>query len=199
VPRRDIVSRTQFEREDPEATRKARDEARAATVATYDQDSSRLEQLRAKVENEVTELLAAKSLTEDASKLWESYRLPLAEGTPKPTPKERAHQFQEFRDALSAEGALDKFKTGLKEAFAPLLQKGLLEKIPPEHDANQVNIQVRQVGSEAGFEQKVPVSDVLTENVLGTLQKSLQQKMPSQGVADRPDFRTTQAATRRHS
>jgi cyclic-di-AMP phosphodiesterase PgpH len=185
LPRRDIISRTQFEREDPEATRKARDEARAATVATYDQDSTRLEQLRAKVENEVTELLAAKSLTDDASKLWDSYRLPLAEGTPKPTPQERAQQFQEFRDALSAEGALDKFKTGLKEAFAPLLQKGLLEKLPPEHDANQVNIQVRQVGSESGFEQKVPVSDVLIENVLGTLQKSLQQRMPSQGVADR--------------
>ena len=184
VPSRNIVARTQFEREDPEATRKAQDEARSLAIATYDQDPSRLEQLRAKLENEVTELLAAKSLAK-VDKLWDSYRLPLAEGTPKPTPQEREQQYQKFREALSAEGGLDKFKTALNEAFAPLLQKGLMDKLPPEHNANALTIAVRPVGSEPGFEQKVPVSDVLIENALGTLQKTLQQKMPSLDVADR--------------
>ena len=46
-----------------------------------------------------------------------------------------------------------------------LSQKGVLEKLPPEHDANAETIAVRPVGSEAGFEQNVPVSDVLAENV----------------------------------
>jgi putative nucleotidyltransferase with HDIG domain len=184
VPPRDIVSRTQFNREDPEATRKARELARSLTIATYGQDSSRLEQLRAKVENEVTELMAAKSLAE-VDQLWEAYRLPLAEGTPKPTEKEREQQYLKFRESLSAEGALDKFKTALNDAFAPLVQKGVIEKLPPEHDANAETIAVRPVGSEAGFEQKVPVSDVLVENVAGALQKNLQQKMPSPDVADR--------------
>ena len=184
VPSRNIVARTQFEREDPEATRKAQDEARSLAIATYDQDPSRLEQLRAKLENEVTELVAAKSLAK-VDKLWDSYRLPLAEGTPKPTPQEREQQYQKFREALSAEGALDKFKTALNEAFAPLLQKGLMDKLPPEHNANALTIAVRPVGSEPGFEQKVPVSDVLIENALGMLQKTLQQKMPSLDVADR--------------
>ena len=59
---RDIVARTQFERPDEEATRKARDQARSLAIAMYDQDPTQLEQLRAKIENDVTELLAAKSL-----------------------------------------------------------------------------------------------------------------------------------------
>lgn len=185
VPSRDIVARTRFEREDPEETRKAREAARAAAVATYDQDPSRLEQLRAKVENEVTALVAAKAMKEDVEKLWNLYQLPLADVTPKPTPQERVQQYQKFREALRAEGALDKFKSALKDAFAPLVQKGLIEKLPPEHDANQETIAVRPVGSNAGFEQKVPVSDVLIENATGALQKALQQKMPSTDVADR--------------
>ena len=49
VPRRDIVARTQFEREDLEATRKAQELARSLAIATYDQDPARLEQLRAKL------------------------------------------------------------------------------------------------------------------------------------------------------
>ena len=85
VPRRDIVARTQFEREDPEETRKARELARSLAIATYDQDPAPLEQLRAQIENEATELVSAKSLAK-VDKLWDAYRLPLAEGTPKPTP-----------------------------------------------------------------------------------------------------------------
>src|SRR3954468_13845078 len=114
VPRRDIVSRTQFEREDPEATRKAQELARSLAIATYDQDPASLEQLRAQLENEVTELVAAKSLSK-VDKLWEAYQLQFAAGTPKPTPKEREQQYQKFRETLSAEGALDKFKVALKE------------------------------------------------------------------------------------
>src|SRR5215212_6407562 len=122
VPRRDIVARTQFEREDPEETRKARELARSLAIATYDQDPASLEQLRAQVENEVTELVAAKSLAK-VDKLWNSYRMPLAEGTPKPSAEERVQQFQRMRESLSAEGALEKFKAALKESFAPLLEK----------------------------------------------------------------------------
>ncbi len=183
APRRDVVARTQFEREDPEATRKAHDLARSLAIATYIQDPARLEQLRAKVDNEVAALTAAKSLKE-VDKLWDSFRLPLAEDTPKPTAQEREQQYQKFREALAGDGAL-KFKTALNEAFAPLSQKGVLEKLPPEHDANAETIAVRPVGSEAGFEQKVPVSDVLAENVASALQKALQKKMPSLDVADR--------------
>ncbi len=184
APPRDIVARTEFKLEDPEATEKAQDLARSLAIATYDHDPASLEQRRAKVENEVTELLAAKSL-EDVADLWNAYRLPLAQGTPEPTEEERKQQFQQFRDALSAAGVLDLFKNALHVAFEPMMEKGVLDKLPPEHTANVETISVRRVGSEAGFDRTgVPVSDVLAENVTSALQKSLQKSLASPDVAD---------------
>jgi putative nucleotidyltransferase with HDIG domain len=184
VPR-DVVARTQFKREDPVATERARQLARNLAIATYEHDPARLEQLRAKVENEVTELLAAKSF-DDASELWNQYRLPLAEGTPEPTLEERQQRFDQFRQALAADGALDAFKKSLSEVFRPMMDKGVLEKLPPEHDANVETIAIRRVGSEPGFERTdVAVSEVLSENVTSALQKTLNSSMSSPIVAER--------------
>lgn len=184
VPQRDIVARSEFEQEDPAATDKARDQARKLAIATYDHDPAQLDQLRAKLENDVTELVAAKKFA-DVAALWNSFRLPLAEGTPEPTAQEREQQFQKFHDALAAPGALDKFKTSLKETFAPLLDKGLIEKLPPTHDANEKTISVHPVRTDDKFTRNVPVSDVLVENVVSQLQKMLAGNMPSTDVADR--------------
>ena len=85
VPARDIVARTEFSREDERKTEDAQKDARRLAIATYDNDPAKLEQLRAKVENEVTAIAAAKSLTEVAP-IWDMFKLPLAEGTPQPKP-----------------------------------------------------------------------------------------------------------------
>jgi putative nucleotidyltransferase with HDIG domain len=184
VPSRDIVARTEFERENPEKTKEERKLARTLAIATYDHNPAELEQLRAKIENEVTGLAGAKSFA-DAESLWNLYRLPLAEGTPEPTAAEREQQFQRFHETLTAEGALDKFKAALKETFAPLVEKGLILKLPPEHDANRQTISIHPRGTDNNALRNVPVSDVLIENAISALQKSLQAKMPSQVVADR--------------
>ena len=176
VPPRDIVARTQFERLDEEATRKAREDARRYAIAIYDHNPAPLEQLRAKVENDVTQIVAAKSYDE-AKEIWDQFRLNLADGTPQPTDEERRQRFQKFRDELAKEGALDAFKISLSEAFADPMKKGLLKQIPEAHDANTETITVRQVGDKWS-EVDVPISDVLIENAASALQKSLQQKMP---------------------
>jgi putative nucleotidyltransferase with HDIG domain len=183
VPSRDIVARTQFMREDAEATAKARELARTLAVATYDQNPAQLEQLRAKLENDVSQLIAAKDLAE-AEELWNEFRLELAEGTPEPTATERQQQFERFQSELSKPGALDAFKSSLNEAFAPLIQNGLLDKLPAEHDANAETIAVKPVGSDGFPRMNVPVSDLLRENAISTLQKSLQKNMPLD-VSDR--------------
>ena len=182
VPSRDIMARTEFKRYDEDATEKARELARRTTIAIYDHNLQPLEQLRAKVENDVTQLVAAKSF-EEAKEIWDQYRLQLAEGTPQPTEEERQQRYQKFREALSAEGALETFKTALTESLAPLMKSGILDKLPPEHDANAEKIAIRPVGN-VGWEDEVPISDVLVENAASALQKSLQQKMPLE-VADR--------------
>ncbi len=190
VPPRDIVARTQFEQDDEDATRKARELARTLAIAIYDLDATPVQQLRAKLENEVGQLVAAENYAA-ADKLWEAFRLPLAEGTPEPTAEERAQQYQRFHDALSVEGAFDAFKESLNTAMTPIMQKGMLAGLPPEHDANFETIFVRPVSSKdgiegkEGFPQQVPVSDVIVENAAAQLQKQLEQKMPSLEVAGR--------------
>lgn len=183
MPRRDIVARTQFEKVDEEATREAREQERSLAIAIYDQDPAQLEQLRAKLENEVSQLVAAKSFVE-IEPVWSKFRLQLNERTPKPTPEEDEQQYQKFREALSGEGSLDAFKSALGEVFAPILEKGLLTGLPPEHDANAGTIAVVPIGQQ-GFPRQVPVSEVLVENTLAQLQKSLDQRMPSLEVANR--------------
>jgi putative nucleotidyltransferase with HDIG domain len=183
VPARDITVRTQFQQVDEQATAEAREQARHLAVAVYDQDATELLQLQAKLENEVSQVVAAEKLA-DVQALWNEFRLPLAPGTPEPTAEERQQRFQRFRESLTGEGALESFNTALAEAMAPLQQHGLLDKLPSEHDANQERIAVRPVGSE-GFEANYPISDVLVENAAGQLQKSLEQKMPSLEVASR--------------
>ena len=80
---------------------------------------------------------------------------------------------------------MDKFKAALNEAFAPLLDKGVLEKLPPEHDANEETISVHPVGTDTKFPRNVPVSDVLTENAARRCRSRCSAKMPSPEVADR--------------
>jgi hypothetical protein len=183
IPSRDITARTQFEQIDEQATREARARARQLAVAIFDQNPAQLVQLRAKLENDVSQLVTTDDMAK-AEEIWAAYRLPLAEGTPEPTAEERQQRFQRFREALTGEGALDAFKTSLTEAMAPLEQNGLLDAMPSDLDANAERIAVRPVGSD-GFEAEVPVNEVLIEYAADRLKLALEQKLPSLEVATR--------------
>jgi putative nucleotidyltransferase with HDIG domain len=151
IPKRDLIARVDFERPDPDATNKARDEARRLAVAEYDQNPEPLVQLRGQLMSDVGKLAKAESLDKldkaDAE-VWAKFQPPLAPGTPEPTPKEKADQFKQFRDAFAAEGALDALEDKLAEVMAPFEQRGLLDELPPEHDANVEKIFVRPKGSD---------------------------------------------------
>jgi putative nucleotidyltransferase with HDIG domain len=187
IPRRDVIARVDFERPDPDATNKARDEARRLAIAEYDQNPDPLVQLRGQLVSDVGKLAKAESLekldTADAE-VWAKFQPPLAPGTPEPTAKEKAEQFTRFRDTFSAEGALDALQAKLAEVMGPFEQRGLLDELPPEHDANVEKIFVRPKGSEAVAAQ-IPVSDVRIAQAADRLQKSLNEKMPSIEVASR--------------
>lgn len=183
IPPRDVTARVQFEKLDEKATAEAREQARKLAVAWYEQDPAPIAQLRAKLENDVSQIVAAEDFAE-IEPLWSEFEPKLAEGTPAPTPEERQHQFERFRDALKADGALDAFKKSLAESTSLLEQNGILDALPADHDANFERIAVRQKGS-SGFEPSVAVNDVLKENATAQLQKTLEQKMPSLDVARR--------------
>ena len=129
VPERDVTARVSFDQLDLQATDDARKQARKLAVAIYEQDATPLEQLQAKLVNEVSQLVATDDL-KTVSAVWDEFRLPLAEGTPEPTAEERQQQFTKFREALTGEGALDTFKSTIAEVFKPLQQNGLLDALP---------------------------------------------------------------------
>jgi cyclic-di-AMP phosphodiesterase PgpH len=183
IPQRDIAARTNFEKYDEKATNEAREQARKLAVAVYNQDPTPLVQQRAELENDVSQLVAAENLSA-VDALWTKFEPQLAEGTPQPTPEERQQQFEKFREALKADGALDAFKASLADSLKLLEQNGVLDALPADHDANFERIAVRQAGS-SGFEGAVPINDVLRENALTQLQKSLETKMPSLEIAKR--------------
>ena len=84
-------------------------------IAIYDHDPAQLEQLRAKIENEVTQIVAAKSY-EEVRPIWDQFRLQLAEGTPQPTDEERKQRFQKFREHLAAEGRAGDLQNGAERS-----------------------------------------------------------------------------------
>jgi hypothetical protein len=183
VPERDVTARVSFDQVDLQATEEARTQARKLAVAIFEQDPTPLVQLRAKLENDVSQLIATDDLGK-VSAVWDGFRLPLAEGTPEPTAEERGQQFAKFREALAGDGALDAFKATLAEVFKPLEQDGLLDALPRDFDANAQKIAVRPVGK-SGFEPEVAVSEVLMESASSQLQKSLEKKLPSLEVSGR--------------
>ncbi|MEN1681113.1 MAG: HDIG domain-containing metalloprotein [Planctomycetota bacterium] len=184
VPQRDLVARVGFSRYDAEMTDRARDEARRLALAVYDHNPQPLAQLRAKLLNEVSDLVSVEGFDQVDKDLWAAFSPPLGEGTPQPTAEEQLEQFQRFQEALLPEEANKRFRQALEEAFAAEAPNGLIDELPTEHDANRERIETRVLGAPT-FGQVTPVGDVRIDNVANRLQRVLAQKLPSIEVADR--------------
>ena len=180
IPARDIVAAVEFKQFDERATTEARAQARRFAEAVYDNDPQALLQLKAKLQNEVTQLVGAESLAAADAELWEMYQPPRAEGTPEPTDEDREAAFERFREALAPEEAREAFDKSLDEVLAPIQRRGILDVQPTE--ANSERILVRQTGKE-GFEPVISVREVLIENVRGKLSADLNQELASLDVA----------------
>lgn len=183
--RRDIVARTRFHQEDEEATREQKRVARENAVAVYDHDPTQITQLKAKLVNDVTQLLGADDFSEVDQQLWRQFTPPRAEGTPAPTEAEQQEQFQRFKQALSEEDARESFNAAIDEVFADVVKHGLIQSLPEAHDANRQQIFVRPLGENRGWEAAYPLSEVMISDVTNRLQRELTQKLPSLEVADR--------------
>ncbi|MCA9239792.1 MAG: hypothetical protein KDA37_06320, partial [Planctomycetales bacterium] len=184
VVNRDISVRTPFAIEDPEATEAKRMNQRRLAVAVYDHNKAPLEVLRAEIKNEVSRLVGYDSFEDADKNLWESFDYDMAENAPELTQEEQQAEFEQFKQALSEEGAMDAFKKAIDEVFSPLEQHGLLRELSEGHDANPERIAVRPVGT-TDYETIYPLSEVRLEDVVNRLQIQLPQKIPSLVVANR--------------
>ena len=194
IPSADVVAATEFRKLDERATSEAQARARRFAEAVYDNDPVPLEQLRAQVENEVSQLAGAESFEAVDQELWQKYSPPLAEGTPSPTPEEEQTAFDKFRSAFATEEAQLEFGRALQEVFAPLEQHGVLDKQPAEANAEQV---VVRRGKVTGFEQVVPVRSVLIDTVRAELGPALDKRLGALVVSNttisRPELRSHHA------
>ena len=184
IPHRNVIARVDFEQVDVAATRKARDDARELAIAEYDQDPEPLAQLRGQIVDDIGKLLDAKTLEAADPAVWKKFQPTPAAGTPDPTPAEQTEQFKRFHEALVGEGALEAFSTRLEEVMAPFEQRGLLNELPPEHDANAEEILVRSKNNR-GVGLQVPVSDVRIQQASDKLLQSLNEKLTSVELAGR--------------
>jgi len=174
VPARDVVAKVEFERVDPKLTEEARDRARSLAYAVYDQDATPLEQLRARLQNEITRLGGAESLVEFGRDDWAAFEPQPPEGVEPPDEAEREARFQRFRDALAKDQAREQFKEAVAGAVALLEQNGLMDE-PQHQEGNQEKIFVRP--DKTGFEHEVEVASVLTESAGDALRKRLHEKL----------------------
>ncbi len=186
VPARDVLARVPFEQDDPDATHQAQRKARSLALAVYRQDPVELDQLRASLQIALDKVIASETLDQLGIEQWKRFELPRVEGTAEPTLEERKQAFLELKQAVSAEGDLERHKEAVEAALAPFEKLGLLDasRLPPEDTANQERIYVFPEGKNDS-PREVQISDVLIASATPAIRKALGEKIDSEEVADR--------------
>jgi hypothetical protein len=185
VPERDILARVEFREYDPVATKSAKDKAANQVRFIYQEDSSSLVQLRAALKNKLAEVSSAATLAALPPGMWESFSPPQMPNVEPLTKEQQEEQYQQFHSALDDQEKLAKVEKGVERAFAPLEQKGILEKLQQSHDeGNQTEIYVHPAGS-ALFPQVVQVSEVLVGEAASRLHDRLKEELNSPELAQR--------------
>ncbi len=185
TPERDIVAKVAFEKADVEQTREARAAAARNVSYVYQQDKEPLVQLRAALQNRVVIVAGAKSLADLDKQAFQEFFPPPTMGQPAPTPEQQEEQFREFHVALATPESLAKLERGVADAMAPYEDRGLMDKLPQEHnEGNQQEIVV-VAKAQPQRSQVVKVSDVLIGEAERSLKQALAEQLDSSEVANR--------------
>jgi cyclic-di-AMP phosphodiesterase PgpH len=185
VSPRDIMARVEFKKYDPDATHDARQRAENQVTFVYSQDPSALVQLRGALKNKLVEISNAPTLEALKSNVWKQFTPPPMANVEPPTPEEQAADYKDFHDAIADKDKQEKVFKAIDAAFAPLEQKGVIEKLAQGHDeGNQTEIYVHPAGSPL-FPQTVQVSDVLLGGAASKLLDRLKEELNSPELAQR--------------
>ncbi len=183
VPQRDILARVEFREYDPVATKSAKDKAANQVRFVYQEDPSSLVQLRSALINKLAEVSNSATLAALPPGVWEAFSPPPMPNVEPLTKEQQEEQYQQFHTALGDQEKLAKVEKAVERAFAPLEQKGVLEKLQQAHDeGNQTEIYVHPVGS-AMFPQVVQVSEVMLGEAAARLHDRLKEELNSPDVA----------------
>ncbi|MHC2070330.1 HD family phosphohydrolase [Bremerella sp. T1] len=177
VPPAEIHPRVQFSVLDPLATAKAERDAENEAKSVYQNDPSRLDQLRAKLQSIIVQLTTAKQFDAEVERLWNEF-FPIADDEVAPlSPMEREEQFQKLKSLFAREGMLNAFEQRIEAALKPYASRGIMSPEQLEEKQGQAaSIIVVTPGPNAN-QQIISQNDVLKAQVLEKIRKSLQLEL----------------------
>ena len=172
IPPRDITARVEFRVPDDEATRVAREDAREMVICVYDNEPSKIEDVRESLKNDVRQVLTAKSYEELDKEVWQRFLPPPKpddnnETSVKSSPpgyEELIQQFGKF-NALRGDQQWEQFSLSVENLFRTWVEDGVLEKI--EHkpsDGRMTDIQIF-----VPYRKTVPANDVNIDEIKNSL------------------------------
>jgi putative nucleotidyltransferase with HDIG domain len=187
TPARHIVAKTPFELVDEVETAKAKELAKTQAPGVYEHSPEVVVNLREDVKNKLAILMqTGKDADPKQAEIWLQFSIPTSgneKTAAKPTPAEVTLQLGKFRDALAAEGDLDRTKQAIDTAFAPIERNGLLESVP--ESGNQVKIRVYVKEKEKPSDTSlVPINEALIAEAVPALRQRLSAKIKSILVVD---------------
>lgn len=138
VPPRDVITRVNFEVENPEKTNEARQARKRELPHVYNNNPKQLEEVREELKNKLFEVLKAPSFEDIPEALKTEFQVAMAPGTPTTPAAESpmtSEAYSHCRLALDEDKDLAAFDFALKATFLSLEKNGLLDKLT--HDAKE--------------------------------------------------------------
>jgi cyclic-di-AMP phosphodiesterase PgpH len=181
VPRRKIIARVDFQREDQAETKKRRQEARLTAEAVYENNPRLLEEKRQELTNKVGRLVAesfdAILANGELKNIWVEMSPPLMS---RPEEAER-QRYDSLRTYFTAGMDRNRFDEAIKQALGPNEKNGLLKELKHKPDeGSQVSIIVYPMGNKR-LRHSVPVDDVLSNKAKNLLRQRLDAALRTQG------------------
>lgn len=135
-PARKIVARIDFERDDWDQTKIAKDRAqeraKSQALNVYEHHQKPLENLRFTLKDQVFQVIRAESFAGVDLSVWNKFLDRQEEQPAKRSETESIAAFKEFREALVKDADLAEFEKAVERALLDFERNGLLEKL--EHD-----------------------------------------------------------------
>jgi len=182
VPRRKIIARVDFRKEDEAETEKKKQEARRTAEAVYENNPRLLEEVRQGLTNKVASLVQAESYDAmQAKPELKSAWLELSPPLMSRAETEERQRYDALRTYFTSGMDNNRFDEAIKRSLAPLEKNGLLKELKhPPDQGSQVSILVYPTGNKR-LTHRVQVDDVRTDKAKASLRQRLDTDLKSQG------------------
>ena len=188
IPSRDITARVEFHVPDEEATRIAKEDARGKVECVYDNEPSKIADVREALRNDARQVISAESYEKLDKEVWQRFLPQPASNdgngaSVKPSPpghEEMIQQFEKFTEALRGDQKWEQFDLAIRSLFRRWEYDGILEKT--EHkptDGRMAEIQIL-----VPYRKTVSVDQVNIDEIRRSLPASIAKEENLKGIVE---------------